>query len=342
MGVIKDKSVINKIRKAKTRRGKRFLEKREPQVIEATKTAIFTRGSTASQRCVQLLKDFCLLKKPNSVYFNRKESWHPMDDSQPLERMSAKNNSTLFAFANHTKKRPNNVIIGRTFDDHVLDMYELGFDNYRSLQEFKGVPKTSVGTKPIVTFSGQAFDVEPDYQRLKNLLLDFFAGPDVEAIRLSGLEHCIQFVALDGKVLMRSYRVALKKSGTRLPRVELLEMGPRVDLTVRRVRTAGQDLWKRALRRPEVEFRKGKTVKNINKDGLGSTLGRIHMRRQNYRNLSLRKTRAFRKSSSERPDTKKRSLVPVVDSVGAANDRTSSAETNGAEGRPKKRVRFES
>ncbi|CAG2174472.1 unnamed protein product, partial [Oppiella nova] len=239
MGVIKDKSVINKIRKAKTRRGKRFLEKREPQVIEATKTAIFTRGSTASQRCVQLLKDFvshsmithsyvsncvhnlsqCLLKKPNSVYFNRKESWHPMDNSQPLERMSAKNNSTLFAFANHTKKRPNNVIIGRTFDDHVLDMYELGFDNYRSLQEFKGVPKTSVGTKPIVTFSGQAFDVEPDYQRLKNLLLDFFAGPDVEAIRLSGLEHCIQFVALDGKVLMRSYRVALKKSGTRLPRV---------------------------------------------------------------------------------------------------------------------------
>ncbi|CAG2171119.1 unnamed protein product, partial [Oppiella nova] len=243
MGVIKDKSVINKIRKAKTRKGKRFLEKREPQVIEATKTAIFTRGSTASQRCVQLLKDFCLLKKPNSVYFNRydphvgpfhvsphslsvpyslshrKESWHPMDDSQPLERMSAKNNSTLFAFANHTKKRPNNVIIGRTFDDHVLDMYELGFDNYRSLQEFKGVPKTSVGTKPIVTFSGQAFDVEPDYQRLKNLLLDFFAGPDVEAIRLSGLEHCIQFVALDGKVLMRSYRVALKKSGTRLPRV---------------------------------------------------------------------------------------------------------------------------
>jgi len=48
----------------------------------------------------------------------------------------------------------------------------------------------------------------------------------------------------DGKkfVLMRSYRVQLKKSSnSRLPRVELDEMGPRVDFQVRRLHLASDD-----------------------------------------------------------------------------------------------------
>ncbi|CAG2105823.1 unnamed protein product [Medioppia subpectinata] len=340
MVVIKDKSVINKIRKAKTRRGKRVLESREPLIVENTKKAIFTRGSNASQRCVQLLKDFCLLKKPNSVYFNRKEEWHPFDDWSPVEYMCGKNDASLFAYASHTKKRPNNVVIGRTFDDHLLDMVELGFDDYRALNEFK-VPKTAIGTKPIVLFSGQPFDTEHDYQRLKSLLLDMFAGPQVDSIRLSGLEHAIQFVATDGRVLMRSYKVALKRSGTRLPRVELEEMGPRVEFTLRRRHLASQDLWKRALRQPDATRKKSSSAtKNVKRDALGSTLGRIHMRRQDYRRLSLRKSRAFRKSSKEgiSSGAKKTSVVPVVDT----NDRPVVDTNRSHDMPPKKRVRFES
>ncbi|XP_054163508.1 ribosome production factor 2 homolog [Oppia nitens] len=327
MVVIKDKSVINKIRKAKTRKGKRFLESREPQLIEQTKTAIFLRSANASQRCIDLIKDICLLKKPNSVFFNRKETYHPFEDITSIEFMCNKNNASLFMFANHSKKRPNNLIIGRTFDDHILDMVELGFDNYKSLNEFK-IPKIAIGTKPIVLFSGQPFDVEHDYQRIKNLLVDFFSGPNIESIRLTGLEHVIQFVAFDGKVFMRSYKVLLKNSGTRLPRIELEEMGPRVDFTVRRTHLASQDLWKRSLRQPEV-FKK-KIVKNINRDKLGSTLGRIHMRRQDYKSLSLRKTKAFRNSSKEK--NIKKSLVPTEDSNQLLGDN---------EMPPKKKVRFE-
>ncbi len=263
--------------------------------------------------------------------------------------MALKNDSPLFMFANHSKKRPNNLIMGRIFDEHILDMVEFGFDNFKSLDEFK-VSKIAVGTKPIIIFSGEPFDVQFEYQRIKNLLLDFFSGPIVESIRLSGLEHVINFVAADGKILMRSYKVLLKKSGTRWPRIELEEIGPRIDLTLRRTHLASQDLFKRSLRQPE-ELKK-KSVKNINKDKLGSTLGRIHLQRQDYNKLQLRKLKAFKNTLKDNPNKgKKRSLIPTEDNNNNNEDISVNKETNhsinndnkeivSTSVNPKKKVRF--
>ena len=47
------------------------------------------------------------------------------------------------------------------------------------------------------------------------------------------------------------YRILLKKSGTQLPRVELEEMGPSLDLVVRRSHLASEDLLKQACRKPK-------------------------------------------------------------------------------------------
>ena len=46
-------------------------------------------------------------------------------------------------------------------------------------------------------------------------------------------------------------RILLKKSGQKTPRIELQEMGPSLDLVVRRTKIASDDLFKTALRRPK-------------------------------------------------------------------------------------------
>jgi hypothetical protein len=58
------------------------------------------------------------------------------------------------------------------------------------------------------------------------------------------------------QLLLRQYVVKLKKSGTRIPRVALVEMGPRLDLAVRRHRTPPQELEKEALRVPHLGKKK--------------------------------------------------------------------------------------
>ena len=44
-------------------------------------------------------------------------------------------------------------IQGRTFDGHVLDMFEFGIENFQSINHFDGMKKT-IGSKPMLIFLG--------------------------------------------------------------------------------------------------------------------------------------------------------------------------------------------
>lgn len=83
-----------------------------------------------------------------------------------------------------------------------------------------------VGLKPCLVFSGSSWDQTPEMQTLQSILVDMFHREKAKAVRLQGLEHVISVVATpDGKILFRSYKVLLKKSGQRTPRIELEEIG---------------------------------------------------------------------------------------------------------------------
>ncbi|KAK2114293.1 hypothetical protein P7K49_008559 [Saguinus oedipus] len=84
---------------------------------------------------------------------------------------------------------------------------------------------------------------EEDYRKLKSLLIDFFRGPTVSNIHLAGLEYVLHFTALNG-IYFQSYKLLLKKSGCRTPWTELEEMGPSLDLVLRRTHMALDDLYK--------------------------------------------------------------------------------------------------
>lgn len=143
------------------------------------------------------------------------------------------------------------MFTGRLFDHEILDMVELGVDSYKSLDEFK-IAKFALGSKPCFTFAGEPFlNPSSEFFRIKNLLIDFFHGEEVTSIRVEGLEHVFSFVALENKIYMRGYKIILKKSGQKTPYVELEEMGPFADFTVRRTKLASADLFKSACKMPK-------------------------------------------------------------------------------------------
>ena len=54
----------------------------------------------------------------------------PMEDASMIERTSIKYDASLFMVGSHQKKRPHNLVLGRIFDGHVLDMFEFGVENF--------------------------------------------------------------------------------------------------------------------------------------------------------------------------------------------------------------------
>uniref|UniRef100_A0A8C4WMF7 Ribosome production factor 2 homolog n=1 Tax=Gopherus evgoodei TaxID=1825980 RepID=A0A8C4WMF7_9SAUR len=275
------------LQKPKTKRAKRFLEKREPKLTENTKNAILIKGGNANLTVTETLKDIVSI-----LLEIHKNITRPFEDQTSLEFFSKKSDCSLFLFGSHNKKRPNNLIIGRMFDYHVLDMIELGIEKFVSLKDIKN-SKCPEGTKPMLIFAGDTFDLNEEYRRLKSLLIDFFRGPTVPTIRLAGLEYVLHFTAMDGKIYMRSYKVLLKKSRCKIPRIELEEMGPSLDLVMRRTHLASEDLYKLSLKQPKAL--KPKKKKNISHDVFGTSYGRIHMQKQDLSKLQTRKMKGLKK-----------------------------------------------
>ncbi|MBN3287357.1 RPF2 factor, partial [Polyodon spathula] len=280
--------------KPKTKRSKRFLQGREPKLNENIKKAMLFKGGNANQTVTQALKDIYSLKKPNAVMYKKKNITRPFEDQSSLEFFSKKSDCSLFLFGSHNKKRPNNLVFGRMFDFHVLDMIELGIEKFVSLKDIKN-SKIPEGTKPLLIFAGDAFETGNEHKKLKNLLIDFFRGPTVPCVRLVGLEHVLHITALEGKIYLRSYKVLLKKSGCRTPRIELEEIGPSFDFTMRMIHLASVDLYKTAHRQPKAL--KPKEKKNISHDVFGMKYGRLHMQKQDLFKLHTRKMKGLKRKA---------------------------------------------
>ncbi|KIJ63441.1 hypothetical protein HYDPIDRAFT_176106 [Hydnomerulius pinastri MD-312] len=311
--------------KPRNARSKRALEAREPKEVEDARTAIFVRGTHTGEVVNAAMTELMALKRPNAISFSRKNVIRPFEDAASLEFWSQKNDASMFLVGQSTKKRPNGIIIARTFDSKVLDMCELGVDKFVSMSEFK-TPKSTPGHKPMMHFASELFDTHPRFIQLKSLLMDFFNAEVVDSICLPGLEHIISVsvapsppqqntaVSLGGaqaddsknlpKVHLRTYTVKLLPSGTRIPRVELTEMGPSLDLSLRRCQEADPEMMKAALKRPklkkqDLEKGLGKKKKNMEVDEMGDLRGRVHIAKQDLNNLQTRKMKGLKARPEE-------------------------------------------
>lgn len=308
--------------KPKNARTKRFLDNKAPQIHENPRTALFLKYSSTSEVLNLAMTDLHSLKRPLGIKFNKKNPIHPFEDPSSLEFFSEKNDASMMVFGSHSKKRPHCMTVVRMFDWKVLDMLELLIEpeTLRTLSQFKN-EKARVGLKPLISFSGSAFEspTENDYTLAKSVLLDLFKGPDVEKVDVEGLQYIMNFFVEEEEsddikpmIRMRCYLIRTKKAGAGLPRVEVEEMGPRMDFRVGRAKTADTEMLKEAMRKPkglEVSFHitilrmntslttsQAKTKKNIETDIIGDKIGRIHTGKQDLSQLQTRKMKGLKRS----------------------------------------------
>lgn len=306
-----------KVKTPKTHKAKRELEKRAPRLVENAKKTLLLQGTKTSAMLNAVLAQIYHLKRGNAVRFTRKnDKIHPFESGgeTSLEFFSLKTDCSLFVFGSHSKKRPNNLILGRTYDHHIYDLVEVGVENFKPLETFsydkKIAPK--MGSKPLFAFIGEGFESTEALKHLKEVLLDLFRGEVVDNLNLAGVDRAFVCTAISSNtVLFMQCAIRLKRSGTTVPRIELVEIGPSMDLVVRRHRLPYESLQKEATKVPSKEHKK---VKNVTRDVVQGKIGKIYVPDQKVGNLSLsndirglkreRRDAKVKKTSKDRPPKK--------------------------------------
>ncbi|KAK6941761.1 Brix domain [Dillenia turbinata] len=273
-----------KIRTPKSQRAKRAIEKRAPKLVENGRKILILRGTKTSSTLNAILTEIYHLKKENAVRYTRKnENIRPFESGgeTSLEFFSLKTDCSLFVFGSHSKKRPNNLVIGRTYDHHIYDLVEVGVENFKSLESFTYDKKLAphAGSKPFIAFIGEGFENVEELKHLKEMLLELLRGEVVENLYLAGVDHAYVCTAVSSnRVFFTHCALRLKKSGSIVPRTELVEVGPSMDLVVRRHRLPNDGLRKIAMKTAKDQVKKKE--KNVSKDVVEGKVGKIYIPEQ--------------------------------------------------------------
>lgn len=189
-------------------------------------------------------------------------------------------------------------------------------------------PKSTPGHKPLMHFASPLFDTHPRFIQLKQHLIALFNGEAIDSISLAGIEHVISVQLsplpnpaqpLPGQmtddptllptVHLRTYILSLKSSSTRVPYIELVPMGPSLDLTLRRYTEPDPVLLASSLKRPKMAKRdveKGlgdkKKMRNREVDKMGDLRGRIHLGKQDLSGLKRKGVKALKRAREEVAD----------------------------------------
>ncbi|KAG6746108.1 hypothetical protein POTOM_050622 [Populus tomentosa] len=270
-----------KVKTPKYGRVKRELDKRAPKLVETGKKTLILQGTKTSNVLNTVLSEIYHLKRDSAIRYTRKnDSIRPFESGgeTSLEFFSMKTDCSIFVYGSTSKKRPDNLVIGRTYDHHIYDLIEVGVENFKRMDSFTYDKKLApqAGSKPFIVFSGEAFESVDELKHLKEVLLELLRGEVVDNLNLAGLGRVYVCTAISSnRVFLTHCAMRLKKSGTIVPRIELVEIGPSMDFVVRRHRLPNESLKKEAMKTAKDKLHK--KIKNVSKDALQGKLGKIYV-----------------------------------------------------------------
>lgn len=283
-------------------------------------------GSRCPTALDTVLKTFHALTKPNSVLFHKKNAnIHPFENVESLEFLADKNDCGLVVFGSSNKKRPNCVTLTRIFDTKVLDMCEIlllpdnagDSDSVPAINNLK--MHIGLGLRPMLLFSGSPWDdpTSTSHVVLKSMFIDMFKGEESDKIDVEGLQYVLMIAAeeptegLSPVIHLRWYKTRTKRSGHKLPRVELDEIGPKFDFKVGRVQEAPRELAKQAMKQGKRPNEDLKMKKNISMDSMGDKIGRVHLSKQDLGGLQTRKMKGLKRRAGVDSDEEDAEMMDV-------------------------------
>ncbi|KAL5336751.1 valyl-tRNA synthetase mitochondrial precursor [Aspergillus crustosus] len=315
-----------RLEKPKNPRTARILKAKEPKQVEDPKRTLLLHGSKCPAALHTVLKTFHSLTTPHSVLFHKKNAnIHPFENVESIEFLANKNDCGMVIFGSSNKKRPNCLTLTRIFDSKVLDMCELLLLPNANGEEIPEMNKLSmhirVGLRPLMLFSGSAWEdaTSTTHTMLKSMLVDLFKGDTSDKIDVEGLQYALMVGAeeptegLSPVIHLRWYKIVTKRSGHKLPRVELQEIGPKFDFKVGRTQEAPRDAMKEAMkqgRKPNEELR---LKKNIGIDLIGDKVGRVHLNKQDLGELQTRKMKGLKRRAGVESDEEEEGDLEMVD-----------------------------
>jgi len=239
----------------------------------------------------------------------KKHDIKPFDDPTPLYKLTEKQDASLFVMGNNTKKRPNNIIIGRLYNSKILDMLELGITSFKRMAEFPNKVNFPRGAKPVMIFQGERFEYADEFIKMRNLLSDLFRVQDIENMDISQAKKIMVFTLTGEKTLqLRCFTSNLPSSfepqsndsqSQKIPEGSLMEVGPSITFTIRRTYLVSEDALRESLKKPKVIEKREKKEKNIEHNELGQVLGRLHVQQQDLSTLGLKHIRPIKKRKME-------------------------------------------
>lgn len=240
-----------------------------------------------------------------------------------MEFLADKNECAIVAYGSSNKKRPNCLTLARIYNKKVLEMVELLLlppaDEGSIPPPNQLKIEIGIGMKPMMLFAGSIWEdnTSGTYAMIKSVLLDMFKGEETDKIDVEGLQYIMMVGAeepaeagLMPNLHLRWYKIRTRRSGHKLPRVELEEIGPKFDFRVGRVREADPDVMKQAMKQGKRPHLEPRTKKNITMDSMGDKIGRVHLGKQDLSDMQTRKMKGLKRRAGVDTDSEEEDNMP--------------------------------
>ncbi|CCF72658.1 RPF2, ribosome production factor 2 [Babesia microti strain RI] len=269
--------------------------------VEGPKNILLFKAPKCSNSGRQLLRDFRILKRHNSV-FQTHMTQHMNGKHQTVKdeaiHLARNYKCGLYCIASSSKKKPLGLEIGRVFNKLSLESVKfkvldyVPIDAFRRAYTHRNISETSDYAVSLVIAQGSFFS-NGSMKQAKEILTDFFHSYNDGKIYLEGVEQAIIISSKEPDLIyIRRYKIGLTcGTGADSPKVQLYEMGPSIDLQLTDSCIPDPELMKKAMEtNKKIHITPGigvdkkiiKRGKNAKTTIMANTVGKVYVPPQNF------------------------------------------------------------